>query len=212
MPKLRIFLLLLVASLLHALPAAAETATAAKDKGQLAAIHTELRAVKDRLVQAVNSKNIAALVADVTPDVAFTAINNDTVVGIDKVKAYYDKMLSGSSRFLNDFSMTAEADDLSRLYANNTVAVATGSASLVLDLRGGTGLKYTVPVRWTATLSRANGPWKLAAIHFSADFSDNPYLTTALSFWKWVAAGTGLAGLAIGYFVGRRRRRAAATA
>jgi ketosteroid isomerase-like protein len=207
MPKLQIFPLLLVANLMHALPAAAQGDTPPADPAQLAAIHTELRAVKDRLVQAINTKNVAALMADVTPDIAFTAINNDTVVGIDKVKAYYDKMLSGSSRFLNDFSMSAEADDLARLYANNTMAVSTGRADLMLDLRGGSAMKYTLPVRWTATLSRTNGPWKLAAIHFSADLSDNPYLTALSTFWKWVAAGTGLAGLAIGYFVGRRRRR-----
>ncbi len=210
MSKLQIFPLLLVANLLGALPAAAQTGVPPADPAQLATIHTELRAMKDRLVQAVNTKNSAALIADVTPDVAFTAINNDTVVGIDKVKAYYDKMLTGSSRFLNDFSISAEADDLSRLYANNTMAVATGRADAMLDLRAGSGMKYTLPLRWTATLSRSNGPWKLAAIHFSADLSDNPYLTALSTFWKWVAAGTGLAGLAIGYFVGRRRRRAAA--
>ena len=207
MPKLQIVPLLLVANLLHVLPAAAQGNAPPADPA-LAAIHTELRAVKDRLVQAVNAKNVEALMADVTPDVAFTAINNDTVVGSDKVKAYYEKMLSGSSRFLNDFSMTAEPDDLSRLYANNTVAVATGRADATLDLRGGSGMKYTLPLRWTATLSRSNGPWKLAAVHFSADLSDNPYLTALSSFWKWVAAGTLLAGLVIGYFVGRRRRRA----
>jgi ketosteroid isomerase-like protein len=208
MPKLRILALFLVASLLHALPAAAQGDAPPADPAQLAAIHTELRAVKDRLVKAINTKDIQALLADLTPDIAFTAINNDTVVGIDNVKAYYDKMLTGSSKFLNDFSMSAEADDLSRLYANNTLAVTTGRAEIMLDLRGGSGMKFTVPARWTATLSRQNGAWKLAAIHFSVDLSNNPYLTAMLSFWKWVAAGTGLAGLAIGYFVGRRRRRA----
>src|SRR4051812_38132976 len=164
MPKLQIFPLLLVANLLFALPAAAQGDAPPADQAQLAAIHTELRAVKDRLVQAINTKNIGALMADVTPDIAFTAINNDTVVGADKVKAYYDKMLTGSSAFLNDFSMSAEADDLSRLYANNTIAVTTGRAEIMLDLRGGNAMKFTVPARWTATLSRQNGPWKLAAI------------------------------------------------
>src|SRR3954452_20214457 len=149
MPRLQIFPLLLVANLLYALPASAQGDAPPADQAQLAAIHTELRAVKDRLVQAVNTKNIAALMADVTPDIAFTAINNDTVVGIDKVKAYYDKMLTGSSRFLNDFSMSAETDDLSRLYANNTMAVATGGADVMLDLRAGSGMKYTLPLRWT---------------------------------------------------------------
>jgi len=204
MLKLQIFPLLLVAGLLHALPVAAQSAAAPADPAQLAAIHNELRAVKDRLMLAVNTKNSAGLLADVTPDIAFTAINNDTVIGIDNLKAYYDKMLSGSSAFLNDFSISAVPDELSRLYANNTMAVATGRADAMLDLRGGSGMKYTLPLRWTATLSRSNGPWKLAAIHFSADLSDNPYLTALSSFWKWAAAGIGLAGLAIGYFVGRR--------
>jgi ketosteroid isomerase-like protein len=202
--------LLLVANVLSALPVAAQTGAPPADPAQLAAIHTELRAVKDRLQQAVNTKNSTALIADLTPDVTFTAINNDTVIGIDNVKAYYDKMMSGSSRFLNDFSMSATADDLSRLYANNTIAVATGRADAALDLRGGSGMKYTLPLRWTATLSGSSGSWKLAAIHFSADLSDNPYLTTLSTFWKWVVAGTGLAALAIGYFIGRRRRRAVA--
>jgi ketosteroid isomerase-like protein len=210
MLKLRIFPLLLVASLLPALPAIAQTGAPPANRAQLEAIHTELRAVKDRMVQAVNAKNSAALMAEVTPDVAFTAINNDTVVGLDKVKAYYDKMLSGSSRFLNDFSISAEADDLSRLYANNTMAVSTGRADAMLDLRGGSGMKYTLPLRWTATLSRSNGPWKLAAIHFSADLSDNPYLTAMSAFWKWVAAGTGLVTLALGFFAGWRWRGARA--
>jgi ketosteroid isomerase-like protein len=210
MPKLQIFSLFLVANLLYELPAAAQSDAPPADRAQLAAIHAELRAVKDRLVQAVNTKNSAALMAEVTPDVAFTAINNDSVVGIDKLKAYYDKMLTGSSRFLNDFSISAEADDLSRLYANNTVAVATGHADARLDLRAGSGMKYTLPLRWTATLSRSDGSWKLAAIHFSADLSDNPYLTALSSFWRWVAAAAGLAGLVIGYFVGRRRRGAPA--
>jgi ketosteroid isomerase-like protein len=208
MPKLRIFPLLLIAGLLYALPSVAQSNAPPSDQAQLAAIHVELRALKDRLVQAVNAKNSAALLADVTPDIAFTAINNDTVVGIDKLKAYYDKMLTGSSRFLNDFSIAAEADDLSRLYANNTMAVATGHADATLDLRAGSGMKYTLPLRWTATLSRSDGRWKLAAIHFSADLSDNPYLTALSTFWKWVAAAAALAGLAIGFFVGRRRRGA----
>src|SRR5262249_54802956 len=105
MPKLQVFLLLLVVNLLRALPAAAQGAAPPADAAQLAAIHAELRALKDRLVQSVNAKNSAALIADLAPEIAFTAINNDSVVGIDKVKAYFDKMLTGSSRFLNDFSL-----------------------------------------------------------------------------------------------------------
>ena len=46
-----------------------------------------------RTAQAIIAKT--ALMAEVTPDIAFTAINNDTVVGSDKVKAYFERMLTG---------------------------------------------------------------------------------------------------------------------
>ena len=207
---IRHILILLVAALLLAHPASAQSGSPPPDPARIEALHTELRAVKTRLVEAINTKNSAALAAELTPDVAFTAINNDSVIGIDNVKAYYDKMLTGPSRFLNDFSLTAEADSLSRLYADNTMAVATGRSDAMLDLRAGSGLKYTIPLRWTATLSRASGQWKLAAIHFSADLSDNPYLTAMSSFWKWAATAIAMAGLAVGYVVGWKRRGAKA--
>jgi ketosteroid isomerase-like protein len=208
MRTIRIVLLLAVASVLNAVPAGAQSGASPLDQAQIEALHTDLRAVKNRLVQAVNKKDSAALAAELTPTIAFTAINNDTVVGIDKVKAYYDKMLNGSSRFLNDFSIASEADGPSRLFADNKIAIATGRSEAMLDLRAGSRMKYTVPLRWTATLERSTGQWKLAAIHFSADLSDNPYLTALSKFWKWAAAGIGLLGLGIGFLLGRMRRGA----
>lgn len=190
-----------------AAPATAQTPPS-PERAQLEALHKDLRAVKARLVDAVNKKDSKALIAELSPNVAFTAINNDTVIGVEKVKAYYDKMMSGSASFMNDFSITAEADDVSRLYASDTIAIATGKSDAKLDLRGGSQMKYTVPLRWTATLERTTGQWKLAAIHFSADLSDNPYLSALSTFWKWVAAAIGAIALGIGYVIGWRRRGA----
>jgi ketosteroid isomerase-like protein len=170
-------------------------------------LHEELRAVKQRIVQAVNQKNTSALIAELTKDAAFTAINNDSVVGIDDIEAYYNRMMNGSGAFLKDFSLTADADSLSRLYANDTVAVVTGRADVMLDLRGGSQLRYSVPTRWTATLDRSSGQWKLAAIHFSADVSDNPFLDALLTFWKWAVVAVGAGAFALGVLVARRRRR-----
>jgi ketosteroid isomerase-like protein len=202
----QILMLFVLAAL--AVPASAQTIAPPVGQTQIEALHAELRAVKNRLVQAVNKKDSAALAAELTPGIAFTAINNDTVIGIDKVKAYYDKMLNGSSRFLNDFSIASEADGPSQLFADNKMAIATGRSDAKLDLRAGSGMKYTVPLRWTATLDRSSGQWKLAAIHFSADLSDNPYLTALSKFWKWAATGIGLVGLSLGFFMGLKRRGA----
>jgi ketosteroid isomerase-like protein len=171
------------------------------------AIHEELRAVKQRLVDAVNKKDADALFAEMSPDIYFTAMNNDHVHGLKDGRAYYDRMLKGASSFLNNMSIMSEVDDPAKLYADNQVAVATGVSNTHFDIRG--GLAFDVPLRWTATLERTSGKWKLAAIHFSADIGSNPLLSEATAFWKWVALGAGIICLLAGFSIGRIRRKKA---
>jgi ketosteroid isomerase-like protein len=172
-----------------------------------AAIHEELRAVKQRLVDAINKKDADALFAEMSPEIYFTAMNNDHVHGLKDGRAYYDRMLIGANKFLNNMSMTSEVDDPAKLYADNQVAVATGISNTHFDIRG--GLAFDVPLRWTATLERTSGKWKLAAIHFSADIGSNPLLSAATAFWKWVALGAAVACLLVGFLIGRIRRKKA---
>jgi ketosteroid isomerase-like protein len=170
-----------------------------------AAIHEELRAVNKRLVDAINAKDVNALFAEMSPDVEFTAMNNDHVRGLVEGKVYFDRMMTGANKFLNDMSMTSEPDNLAKLYSNNQVAVATGVSSSHFDIRG--GLAFDVPLRWTATLEHGSGAWKLAAIHFSADVGSNPILSAATVFWKWLAIAAGFFGLLAGYILSRIRVR-----
>lgn len=172
-----------------------------------AAVHDELRAVRQRLVDAVNKKDADALFAEMSPDIYFTAMNNDHVHGLKDGRAYYDRMLKGASSFLNNMSITSEVDDPAKLYADNQVAVATGLSNTHFDIRG--GLAFDVPLRWTATLERTSGKWKLAAVHFSADVSSNPLLSAATVFWKWVAVGAAAFCLLAGFLIGRIRRKKA---
>jgi hypothetical protein len=142
-----------------------------------------------------------------SPEIYFTAMNNDHVHGLKDGRAYYDRMLKGASSFLNNMSITSEVDDPAKLYADNQVAVATGVSNTHFDIRG--GLAFDVPLRWTATLERSSGKWKLAAIHFSADIGSNPLLSAATAFWKWVALGAGVVCLVAGFLIGRIRRKKA---
>jgi ketosteroid isomerase-like protein len=170
------------------------------------AAHIELRALNQRLVDAMNKKDPEALFAETTADVEITAINNDHVKGIDQGKAYFQKMFTGAASVLNDMSITSEPDAPSRLYLDNQVAISTGQSKAHLSIRG--GLTFDAPLRWTATLERTGGAWKLAAIHFSADIGNNPFIGAATYFWKIVAAAAGLLALLVGFLVGRRRRGA----
>ena len=174
---------------------------------QTAAIHDALRGVRDRLVAAVNDRDAPALLAELDEDILFTAMNNEVVHGTDEAQAYYEKMLVGSQRIVEDMSLTATPDDLSILLAEGDVAVAAGDSLAHFDMMG--GQSFDVPLRWTATLNREDdGAWKVAAIHFSANMFDNPIMGGVQKFAYWIAGGLGLIGLLVGWFLGRRRRTA----
>jgi ketosteroid isomerase-like protein len=170
-----------------------------------AALHDELRALKDRAVAAVNKRDPDALMKELDPDITFTAMNNEVVHGIDQAKAYYQKMLVGSGRILEDMSLKVEADDLTRLYENNTIGIASGTSTAHFKLM--TGTEFDVPLRWSATLHRANDKWSILSIHFSANVFDNPVLDALKWSTKWIAIGTGVVAIVIGFLLGRRSRR-----
>jgi ketosteroid isomerase-like protein len=171
-------------------------------------LHNELRALKDRAVAAVNKRDPDALMKELHPKIAFTAMNNEVVHGIDEAKAYYQKMLVGAARIVEDMSLTAEPDRPADIYANGTMAVATGTSNAHFKLSAGP--EFDVPLRWTATLQRTNDKWAIAGMHFSANMFDNPTLSALERFIKWIAIGTAVVALLVGFFAGRWSRRRSA--
>jgi ketosteroid isomerase-like protein len=143
------------------------------------------------------------LLKELHPDVLFTAMNNERVHGIDGTKAYYQKMMVGTGRIIKDMSITAEADDLTTLYNGGNTGVVTGTSNADFKLMA--GLEFSVPLRWTATLIRADNTWKIAGIHFSANMFDNPLMSASGSLSRWIAIlGIPLAFL-LGLWFARRR-------
>ena len=166
-------------------------------------LHIELRALKDRAVKAVNAKDEAALLKELSPAVLFTAMNNERVSGIEAVKAYHQKMMVGASRIVKEMSITAVADDLTTLHSGGTAGVVTGTSNADFKLMA--GLEFNVPLRWTATVIRTDNTWRIAGLHFSANMFDNPLMAAggSLRFWL-LLLGIPLALIA-GYAFGRRR-------
>lgn len=168
------------------------------------ALHDEIRAMRDRAIAAFEARDRAALLAELTDTVVFTAMNNETVSGKDALAAYYARMMEGSGSLISDLTVKFEVDELATLMAGNQTAVATGTVDAAFKMRA--GLQFELPLRWTAVLSRDSGTWKIAAMHFSANIFDNP-LDTGLRKYLWLMlAAAGLAGLVLGWLIGRRRR------
>jgi ketosteroid isomerase-like protein len=171
-------------------------------------LHDELRALRDQAVAAVNKRDADSLMQVLDPNITFTAMNNDVVHGLEQAKAYYQRMLVGSGRIVEEMSLTVVPDELTGLYENGTIGISAGSS--VAHFKLATGSEFDVPLRWTATLHRSNDKWSILSLHYSANMFDNPILDALKSSIKWIALGVGIISILVGFFVGRWSRKRSA--
>lgn len=184
-------------------PASAAASAPAAASADTEALHNELRAVRDAMQTAMNSRNIDGLLAHVTDDVVFTTMNGDRVTGKDGIRAYYRKMMENNG-IVKTVTTRFEADALSHLYGGDT-AVAFGRSRDRYELA--TGEVWEVQPKWSATLVRTDGRWLIAEFHYSVSMLDNPVLAAQK---KWFAIGGGAAVLlaaSLGFWLGRRGRK-----
>jgi ketosteroid isomerase-like protein len=169
------------------------------------ALHNELRALKQRLTDALNRNDIEAALQETAPNVVFTAMNNDVAHGHDELRTYFERMMKGDSRIVDEMKVSFEPDQLSTIYGG-TNAIAIGSSKAHFKLAQ--GLEFDVDGRWTADLVKEAGKWQLSAIHYSVNMFDNPLLNNAKNLAWMVGAAAAVVGLVVGFFFGRLRRRA----
>jgi ketosteroid isomerase-like protein len=172
------------------------------------AIHQELRGILTTVQSAVNSGHYDAMLPVLSNDVRATTITQETMAGHAAVHEYFRKWF-GPGGFLRKLEMKLTADDLTELSADKTWGIVRGSAIETYTLAD--GRVYSMPTRWTATVAKeSDGRWRLRAIHFGTNFLDNPILDEAKRKAKqYTAAGAGgglLAGLVLGFVLGRRRK------
>ena len=191
-------LILPVLLLLAFAPAQAQTLTPEEE-----ALHNELRALKDRLTDALNKDDIDAALAETDANVVFTAMNNDVAHGHDGVRQYFKKMMKGDNRIVDEMTVSFEPDQLSAIYGGDN-AIAAGASKAHFKLAG--GLEFDIDGRWTADLVRQDNRWLISGIHYSVNMFDNPLLNSAKRMAWYAGIGAGVVGLIVGFFIGRRRR------
>jgi uncharacterized protein (TIGR02246 family) len=186
--------------------AAAAAAEAAPTVDQL---HDELRAVRAAMETALNRRDVEGLLAHVTPDVVFTTMNGDVARGAQGIRDYFARMMEGEGRIVETVTTHFEPDDLSILYGDS-VAIAFGRSDDHYELTN--GRVFDVAARWTATLLRQDGEWKIAAFHYSTNMFDNPVLAAQRKALIGGAVAAAAAAFAVAFVLGRAlgRRRAAA--
>jgi uncharacterized protein (TIGR02246 family) len=206
--KLRTLLAALFGVLLLLLPLHAEDKEPPKEKEDPA--HEELRAFRKQLVEAVNKGDIDALLELLDENVVVHWLDGRVSSGPKEVKAYIEEMLKGPNRKVERYETNPEVTELTHLYGDGKIGVVYGSSTEKFVLTG--GHEMVVPTRWSATLVKKDGKWKIANFHGSTSMFDNPILSAAVQrTGMWVGIIAGLGGLFLGFILARLIPRRAAT-
>jgi uncharacterized protein (TIGR02246 family) len=169
--------------------------------------HLELRKLKTTMEEALNKRDLDALIANVDEHVVFTTMNDDVALGKEGVRQYFKKMMEGPDRVVD--SVTTEfVPDGPSFFHGDDEAVAYGSTNDHYVLKN--GQKFDIHARWTATLNRKDGHWLVSAFHYSANMFDNPILRAQRRYLILIGAGAAVALALLGFLLGRRRSRPAA--
>ena len=172
----------------------------------LAAQHDELRALANEMEDALNKRDLDRLLANVDDDLVFTAMNAEAGYGKEHVRNYFNRMLNGPDKVVENIKVDFVPDKLSVFYGPD-VAVSAGNAASHYELAN--GMKFDVTARWTGTLVRKDGRWLVASFHYSTNMFDNPVLTMQRKYLITGGAGGALVLGLLGFFIGRKTGRRA---
>lgn len=170
--------------------------------------HDKLRALKAKVVDAFNKRDGQAIAACFTRDFAITTIDQTTLTSAADIEKHFNTMFKSPAAIVVDMKVSPDPEILtSFIDADN--GYCYGKNHETYTLKNGT----VVPMdsRWTATVHRENGAWKIATIHAGVNFLDNPVLVRSEARVKTTAAIGFAAGVVLILLVSalfRRKKKA----
>jgi uncharacterized protein (TIGR02246 family) len=171
-----------------------------------APVHDELRALQKAMEDALNARDLDALLANVDDKLVFTAMNAESGYGKDHVRNYFNKMLNGEKKIVENIKVDFVPDALATFYGPD-VAVSAGNADSHYELTN--GMKFDVMARWTATLVRKENRWLVASFHYSTNMFKNPVLDAQRKWLLMAGGGAALILAILGFIIGRKTGRRA---
>ena len=159
--------------------------------------HAELRTLRDGLVAAIKKNDVDEVLTYLDPDVVVTWQNGEVSRKPAGVRAYYDRVMKGPNRIVDSYTTTPAVDELTRLLGNGDTGISFGSSVDHYKLTDGS--EFDLPTRWSATVVKSDGKWRIASFHASVNMFDNPVLMmTVKRVGLWVALGAGVVGILVG--------------
>ncbi|MBK8400367.1 MAG: nuclear transport factor 2 family protein [Propionivibrio sp.] len=163
----------------------------------------QLRALMAEVEAGINAQNVDRLTAMMADDVTVTWLNAEVSRGKPEVKAYYSRMVGGESAILKKYETKVSLGAPARFYGDVAVAEGIADDAFYPHKRD----PFHLDSRWSSTLGKIDGTWKIVTLNLSANVFTNPLMAEA-ERWIWFAGAGGfvLGVLAAGLFVFLRRR------
>jgi ketosteroid isomerase-like protein len=166
--------------------------------------HDELRAMLKTVTEAMNSRNIDAMAPLFHDKLSITTVDQQIFTNLNDFKTYFNGLFAGDKAPLKSITFNPTADALTEFVGADIGFVHGGSTDTYAFADGDTRVMTS---RWTATLYKDSGKWKILNVHIGANLFDNPIIT-ALKGWLYkVGIGAGVAGLLLGFGIARLMRR-----
>ena len=161
-----------------------------------------LQAMLGSIESALNEKSFDRVVPLLDENAVVIFLNGEVTRGIEQARAYFDKTLGQSNPILSDYRTSASVGAPARFIGD--IAIADGSTQDTFVFAQGS--EMVVDTKWTVTLEKQGDAWKILQLQFSSNLFDNPLVASAKNNLLLFAGMAVVAGLAIGFLLGRRRR------
>lgn len=174
----------------------AQTSVSAVDTSDRTADHDALRVMLIDAEKAINEGRFNDLTKYFDPNINVIYQNAEVADGIPAVQAFQKRILNDKGGLLKGFKTKVTADKLTEFYGDT--AIAYGSAVDHYTLV--TGKEMDVTSKWSTTLVKENGVWKVVSLQFTTNLFDNPLLSIAKASNKYFGIGGLVLGLILGFF------------
>ncbi len=162
--------------------------------------HEELRALLRGVEQAMNSEKYADLIPYFHQHLRVTTINQELIKTPEGLAPYFQEWI-GPGKYVKSMKMSLTADDLTEFYGSGESRFGVVRGSGVEDYSLADGRRLDMKTRWTATVTKAGGKWRILALHIGANFYKNPIVEEIQASTKYYAIGGLVVGLIAGGFL-----------
>ena len=166
--------------------------------------HEQLRALLKSATEAMNSRNFDALAPLMYERFSITTVDQRHFTNMADFKAYYEGLMTGPNATLKSITIKPEADALTEFVGDN-IGLSHGTSTDTYYFTDGDTREMTS--RWTATLYKDGGTWKILNVHIGTNLLDNPVVSSVKGMIYKVGTAALAAGLLIGFVIARLMRK-----